>query len=114
MELTLDNILNDKNSLKLMTNQFVVVSNSKLKSLINIVWLYSDETLTITRISPEMEKEMKHIQPINDESFLVLNSEDKGYERVLLLTINIDKNNLDVEEVVQPQISQGKFKIHYN
>jgi hypothetical protein len=113
MKNSLENILQEKNLLRLRTNEFVVVNNSKLKSLLSILWLYRDETLNVSNVAPEMEKDMGEVQIIQDEHFLLLNPDDKGYERILLLKVNSEKNNLDIKEIVSPQLSQGKFKILY-
>lgn len=114
MEISLENILKEKNLLKLATNQFIVVNNSKLKSSVSILWLYSDEVLSVSNVAPEMEKEMGNAQIIQDEHFLLLNPDYKGYERVFLLKVHPAKCNLEIKEVLPPNLSQGKFKIIYS
>ncbi len=111
MELTIKELLQKPNLLKLNSNEFLVVRNMRLSCPLSILWTYHDEQLVINRVGSDMEEFMKPSVVIQDEHYLVLDPNDEGYSRGIILKVDSVAMDLTVEEIAPPAVSKGDFKI---
>ncbi len=111
MEFQLDTILRNKNLLKLKTNEYLLVTNRGLKNLVMVMWDYRKEELLLMERNIADNVPEEQIVAIQDEHYLVLDSELEGYERGILLTVNFQEGKLNAEEILKPQVTKGNFKI---
>jgi hypothetical protein len=113
MDITLEGILEKNDLIKLRSNEYVVITNSRLNNLVSIIWTYADEKLVFTKIAPEMEEFMKPNLILQDEHYLILEPDDKGYERGLFLKVGKEENRILVQEILKPTLSKGNFEVIY-
>lgn len=109
--MTLNDYLNNRQSIKLETNQYAIANFTDLIHPISFVWDFSKQELNIVNFVVPLESSL---QTVNNPSYLVLNYKTSKYERVFKLSVDETKRKVLLTELISPELSPKGFRIKDN
>lgn len=107
----LKDYLNDKASIKLETNQYVIASFDDLTHPISFLWNFPKQELDIVNFVVPLES---NSLTINNPSYLVLNYNTNKYERVFKILVDKAKMKVLLTELITPELSPKGLRINDN
>ena len=111
MENTIQGLLQKPNLLKLKSNEFLVVKDIRLSNPVSILWTYEDEQLVVSKVGSDMEELMQPSVSIQDEHYLLLDPDDEGYSRGLILKVDPVTMKFMLEEILPPPCQKEDLRL---